>query len=278
MPADRLYRTDAVVLRRHNTGEADRILTLFTPGHGKVRAIVKGVRRAKSRMGGHIELFTHVNVLIARGRSLDIVTQAEMRHPFGHLRDDLWKTAYASYVAELIDHFAEERHEGPESDDLFTILVDALGFFNALPGPDPVDGSSGASGPDAHLVARAVELKVLTVLGYAPELFHCVHCRTRLQPGENRISAPAGGALCPDCGRRDQSARVMTVNAIKAMRLLTSEPLSVARRLVLTEREHRDIELALRAHLAVILERQLRTGDVLDRLRAALPWRPPESP
>ena len=107
-----------------------------------------------------------------------------MRHPFGHLRDDLWKTAYASYVAELIDHFAEERHEGPESDDLFTILVDALGFFDALPGPDPFDGSSGASGPDAHLVARAVELKVLAVLGYAPELFHCVHCRTRLQPGE----------------------------------------------------------------------------------------------
>ena len=70
----------------------------------------------------------------------------------------------------------------------------------------------------------------------------------------------------------------MTVNAIKAMRLLTSEPLSVARRLVLTDREHRDIELALRAHLAVTLERQLRTGDVLDRLRAALPWRPPEGP
>ncbi len=277
MPADRLYRTDAVVLRRHNTGEADRILTLFTPGHGKVRAIAKGVRRAKSRMGGHVELFTHVNVLIARGRSLDIVTQAEMRHPFGHLRDDLWKTAYASYVAELIDHFAEERDEGPESVDLFTILLDALGFFNALPAPDPVDGSH-ASGPDAHLVARAVELKVLTVLGYVPELFHCVHCRTRLQPGDNRISASRGGVLCPDCGRPDQSARVMTVNAIKAMRLLASEPLSVARRLVLTEREHRDIDLALRAHLAVTLERQLRTGDVLDRLRASMPWPAPGSP
>ncbi len=285
MPPERIYRTHAVVLRRHNIGEADRVLTLFTPTHGKVRAVAKGVRRLKSRLAGHVELFSRVDVLLAHGRSLDIVTQAEVRDPFLSLRDDLWKAAYASYVAELVDRFAEERHEGPESRVLFDVLVGALGFFDRLGmspppaadapvvavAPPAVADPAAAAGPVARLAARAVELKVLGALGYAPELHACVRCAVRLQPGENAISAGAGGVLCPGCARGDGSARPISVNAIKAMRLLRTEPFGVAGRLDLPERDMRDIEHALRAHLAVTLERSLRTTDVLDRLRAMLP-------
>ncbi len=286
MPTERIYRTHAVVLRRHNIGEADRVLTLFTPTYGKVRAVAKGVRRMKSRLAGHVELFSRVDVLLAHGRSLDIVTQAEVRDPFRALRGDLWKAAYASYVAELVDRFAEERHDGPESRILFDVLVGALGYFDrlgivapavadgapavAVPPPE-VSAPDAAAGPAARLAARAAELKVLGALGYAPELYVCVRCMERLEPVENAISASAGGTLCPRCARGDGTCRHISVSSIKAMRLLRTEPFAIASRLRLDDRDLRDIELALRAHLAVTLERSLRTTDVLDRLRAALP-------
>ena len=286
MPTERIYRTHAVVLRRHNIGEADRVLTLFTPTHGKIRAVAKGVRRMKSRLAGHVELFSRVDVLLAHGRSLDIVTQAEVRDPFPSLRGDLWKAAYASYIAELVDRFAEERHDGPESRVLFDVLVGALGYFDrlgiAVPSspegapavavpPAEVTDPDAATGPAARLAARAAELKILGALGYAPELYVCVRCMERLQPVENSISAAAGGTLCPRCARGDSACRTISVNAIKAMRLLRTEGFALASRLRLDERDVRDIEFALRAHLAVTLERSLRTTDVLDRLRAALP-------
>jgi hypothetical protein len=88
-------------LRRQDFGEADRVVTLYSPRLGKFRAIAKGVRRPKSRLGGNVELFTHVNVLVAQGRNLDVITQAEAVRTYRHLRDDLWKAAYACYAAEL---------------------------------------------------------------------------------------------------------------------------------------------------------------------------------
>lgn len=282
MSNDRLYRTEAIVLRRHSIGEADRVLTLFTPNHGKLRVAVRGVRRPKSRLAGHVELFSRVSVLVARGRSLDIVTQAEVRQPMHGLRTDLWKTAYASYVAELIDQFAEERHDGPESAFLYEILADGLAFYDQL-GMDPVravtdpvvteidrDARVSASGPGARMVARAIEIKILGVLGYDPELYNCVGCQQRLQPGENSISAASGGTLCSTCARTDPGARPISDLAIKALRLVRTEPIAFAARITLGDRDQRVVELALRSHITVTLSRQLRVSDVLDRLRAAL--------
>ncbi len=85
-----LYRTEAVVLDRKDFGEADRLLTLYTPGTGKLRAIAKGARRTTSRLSGHIELFTHTELLLAAGRNLDIITQSQLIHSHERLREDLW--------------------------------------------------------------------------------------------------------------------------------------------------------------------------------------------
>src|SRR5437588_93894 len=107
--APRVYRTEAIVLRGYDYGEADRILTLYTPNSGKLRAIAKGVRRTKSRMAGHLDLFTRSNMLVARGRQLDIVTQAETIESFRSMRDDLSRVSLAHYVAELVDSFTAEQ-------------------------------------------------------------------------------------------------------------------------------------------------------------------------
>ena len=176
------------------------------------------MRRPKSRLGGNVELFTHVNVLLAQGRNLDIVTQAEAKRPFRHIRDDLWKASYASYAAELVDRFTEERME---SRPVFDLLLDMLTFLDALPvraQPGELREKPGdaATAARVELAARNFELKLLGHLGYAPELGQCTECRTKLAPAENRFSAASGGVLCDGCGALQPSSRPISVWVMRA--------------------------------------------------------------
>ena len=263
-----VYRTEAVVLRRQDFGEADRVLTLYSPWRGKFRAIAKGVRRPKSRLGGHVELFTHVNVLVAQGRNLDIITQAEAIRPYQHIRDDLWKATYACYVAELVDRFTEDHLENAP---IFDLLLSAFAFLDEVETPSSAGGAvreSGEAGSLVETAMRSFELKLLGHLGYTPELYQCVQCHEKLVAGDNRFSSSAGGMVCASCGAVVPGARRASVNAIKAMRVMSREPFGVFRRLRLSTEDALDIEGALRAHIGYILERQLRTGEFLDRMKA----------
>src|SRR5512137_1244562 len=105
----RVYHTEGIVLRHSDFGEADRLLSVFTPHLGKVRLLAKGIRKPASRKAGHLELFTRTQLLIARGRNLDIVTQAQTLEPYLTLRQDLWRMSHAYYVGELVDSFGEEQ-------------------------------------------------------------------------------------------------------------------------------------------------------------------------
>jgi DNA repair protein RecO (recombination protein O) len=180
MSRERLYRTEAIVLKRTDFGEADRLLTLYTPGLGKLRAIAKGIRRPTSRKSGHLELFTHSQLLIAKGRNLDIITQAETITAFKPLRHDLLRLTYAYYVAELVDRFAEE---GVDNRPLYDLLLATLGRL--------------AEDPDPVLATRFFEVRMLGLMGYQPQLFHCVECRAPLTPEDQYFDAEAGGVLCP---------------------------------------------------------------------------------
>src|SRR5918997_442218 len=151
----RVYRTEAIVLRRSDFSEADRILTLYTPRFGKRRVIAKGVRKTTSRLAGHIELFTRVSLMLAEGRNLDIVTQAEIVAPYRALREDLERISYAYYVAELLDKLTtDEEGQSPA----YGLLVETL------------DGLDQSFQPEG--VVRRFELRLLAILGYRPYLFH----------------------------------------------------------------------------------------------------------
>src|SRR5579859_8162739 len=125
----RVYSTEAIVLRRTDFGEADRILTLFSPTYGKLRAIAKGSRRTTSRLAGHLEPFTRTQLLLATGRELDIVTQAEGRERLDHLRADAW------YVAELVDRFLEDADPHPRLYARFVHTLRLLDDGAAAPAP-----------------------------------------------------------------------------------------------------------------------------------------------
>lgn len=262
----RLYRTPAIILKRQDFSEADRILTLFTPGLGKLRAIAKGVRKITSRKSGHVELFTYSNLLIAKGRNLDIVTQAETIKAFRAIREDLGRITYAYYVAELVDKFTEDRDE---NQPLFDLLLTTL--------------QSLTETDDLRLAVRFFELRLLDYTGYRPQLFRCVQCNEKVEPVENFFGFELGGILCPDCitalpdrpairerrpGYAEGSSMVepISVNALKLLRFMQREAYPTVRRVNVRHRTHTEMEQLMHHYLTYMLERSLKSVEFLGAL------------
>src|SRR5207247_4294312 len=183
------YQADAIVLRRLDYGEADRILTLLTREHGKLAAIAKGSRKAKARISGSIELFTRSRMMLAKGRNLDVVAQAERQGDTRNISGDLRRTAYACLVAEVADKVLEDRHP---VDDVFQLVAQTLDRLNA-----PARA--------ARADAAWFWMRILDLLGYAPQLHDCAGCGTPLPQARAWFSPLLGGVLCASCGAHGQA-------------------------------------------------------------------------
>ena len=177
-----LYRDRGVVLRTYKLGEADRIVVMLTPGHGKVRAVAKGVRRTKSRIGGRLEPLSHVELLMYEGRELDIVSQAETIEPWRKLHEDLGCLGQGLAMAEATEQVAQEREP---SEALYRMMVGALRALVRQPGP---------------LFLASFYWKLLSLDGAGPLLDCCAGCGAR-PPAANLVAfdIAQGGALCRDC-------------------------------------------------------------------------------
>ncbi len=178
-----LYRDEAIVLRTHKLGEADRIITMLTRSHGRVRAVAKGVRRTTSRWGSRLEPFTHVDLQLAEGRSLDVITQAETLTPF-HSRLGL---DYERYTAGTVMLETAERLVTEEREPSLQQFLLLVGGLRAMTGEERAAG----------VVLDSYLLRSLSVAGYAPSFDACARCG---QVGPHRWFNPAaGGMLCATC-------------------------------------------------------------------------------
>ena len=250
MTAPKVYKTEAIVLKRMNLGEADRILTLYSPNLGKFRAIAKGVRRPKSKMGGHLELLTHSSLMLARGQNLDIITQSQTIDSFPHLRDNLLRTSVALYAAELVDQFAAEH---VENYPLYRLFLNTLGWL--------------CEAQDTELTLRYFELNLLTHLGYKLQLDQCLGCKSTLEPRTNFFSSSSGGVLCPQCQRQEPLAHPISVNALKVMRFMEKSDYAAASKLKLNAELSRELEQLMRHYIRYLLEREVKSVEFLDRLK-----------
>jgi recombinational DNA repair protein (RecF pathway) len=157
-----LYRDDGIVLRTQKLGEADRIISILTRRNGRIRAVAKGVRRTKSRFGARLEPFTHVDLLLYTGRSLDVITQAETVRPYGEpLAAD-----YPRYTSGTAMLETAERFTPVEKEPLIRQFLLLIGGLRAL----------GEAEHDPRLVLDAYLLRTLAVAGYAPALDECAVC------------------------------------------------------------------------------------------------------
>ncbi len=193
-----LYRDEAVVLRTQKLGESDRIVTFLTRSTGRVRAVGKGVRRTSSKFGSRLEPFTHVDVQFARGRTLDIVTQAETLAPFG----EAISHDYARYTAGTAMLETAERLVAEEMEPALQQYLLLVGALRVL----------AAGERDSTLVLDSFLLRSLSVAGYAPSFEQCARCGAA---GPHRsFSAGAGGMLCGNCrlpGSANPSAETVTL-------------------------------------------------------------------
>ncbi|MDP9071669.1 MAG: DNA repair protein RecO [Actinomycetota bacterium] len=235
-----LYRDQGVVLRTIRLGEADRVVTLVTEAHGKVRAVAKGVRKTKSRFGGRLEPIRHVSLLLYEGRELDVVSQAETLDHFATIRHDLDRVGRATAMLEAVDQVAQEREPSPR---LYQMLVGALRALEAR---------------DSPLVVAAFFWKLLSLEGSQPVLDACVSCRAAdalvaFDQGE-------GGVLCRSCRR----GRPISPDALAILRRILGGGLVEVLALV-PSAATREVEHLAARSLEHHLERRLRSLGVLDR-------------
>lgn len=247
---ERSQRVEAIVLRHNDWGEADRILVLYTLEMGKIRAVAKGVRKLRSRKAGHLEPFTRVKLLLARGRDLWIVTQAETIAAYLNLREDLERIGQTSYVVELLDRFTYE--EGANR-MLYSLLCDTLQRLD--------------EGQPPFLALRYYEMRLLDLLGFRPELFHCVQCGREIQAEDQFFSALLGGALCPACGSAAPAARPVSLNGLRFMRHFQRSNFTQSARAVIAPAVQQEIEALMQHYLTYHLERGLNTPAFLRQVR-----------
>jgi DNA repair protein RecO (recombination protein O) len=277
---ERLYRTEGIVVRRRNQGEADRVLTLCTP-LGKLDVIAKGARKVRSRKAGHIELFCRSSFVVARSRnSWDIVSQAETMEPHAALREDLLRGTHARYAVELFDRFFTEGEGGQAMLDLLDHTLTWL-----------------CADDDLDLIARFYEQHLLGLAGFRPELFACVgeheghegherregravSLRPREPAEEDRSDRPGrspygfdpehGGALCSDCyeeRKRRPEVVALSPNGLAFLQDCQRGPYTRLRQLHIPPTLHAEAERVMQHYITYHLERSVSSGAFLRKLK-----------
>lgn len=244
-----VYKAEGIVIRRINLGEADRLVTLFCRDQGKVIAAAKGARKPKSRFAGRLELFSHVRVLLAVGRTLDVVSQVEVATTFGALREDLDRFAYAAFAVELADRATADREPAP---DLFRSLRTALDLMQT---------------GDPQLIALWFAAQLLVHTGYAPATDRCAVCGRPVRSGA-AFSDALGGVLCEADQHRDPDAVTASAGALRAMGYLLRVPPEALPRLVLDPRQRAEVGGLLQRYAEYRLETKFKSPLVIKKIVA----------
>ena len=249
------YRDQAVVLRKLDYGEADRIYTLLTREHGKVGAIAKGVRKTSSKLAHALGLYAHVDLLLAHGRNLDVVAQAALL-PGARIAAEVERTAHAALIAELAERVTEDRHP---VDGIYELTVLAL---------EELARETQPRRASAYFLSQALEL-----LGYAPQLSDCASCARPLEPVPSPFNPAAGGFVCMDCAESaggmspGGGMMLITVAALKVLRLIAAGDIALYRRLRLEPAVLLEVETVLEAQLEHHLDRRLKSLEFLRSMR-----------
>ena len=248
-----LYTANAIVLRRINFSEVDRIVSLYSRERGKISAIAKGARKPISRLAGATEVLTYGRFQFASGKNLDVLTQVEVKESFPRIHADLSCIAHATYLAELIDRFAEEDDVSP---DLFDLLLSALYLLERPNDPEKI----------THMF----ELQFMKLLGYEPVLDRCVRCRAHLPEGEIYFSPSFGGTICRECGYLPEDAFPISRDAVESMQKLTIAGAREVEQMELSRSATDQIARAMRWYIRYRAERELKSLDFLQTLRAGV--------
>lgn len=249
MPPPRMYRAEALVLKNMPLGEADLLVTLFSREAGKLRAVAKGARRSTAKLVGHLEPLTLTRLALSRGRTLDVINQAETLDNFTPLKTSLTAITRGLQVAELVDGFGSEASANEPLYDLARSTLESIG-----------------ESPENELPLLHFQLHLLGVSGLMPELLNCVECRRAIEPDRHRYSADGGGVYCPDCSPDHAALRPLSLRALKVLRLLARTDASNLPSLTLDGTLTQELRAILTGTLQYWLDKEIRTNSFLNQL------------
>ena len=253
MTSPRNYRALGLTLRRSPIREADLLSVLYTREYGKLELLARGAQRLTSKLMGHLEPLTLVRVSIARGRSMDQVTEAEVVDAFPAVKNGYENAARGLYVAELVDGFSAL---SAANADLFNLSVQTLEALGTARAPD--------------LALRYFDLQLLGLSGFLPELYQCVECGEELEPDRHRFAAGAGGTLCTQCSPTDVIVRPLSLPALKLLRLLhRTESVGALPALAVPPTLEREVRETLNVTLQYWLDRRVRSQEFLEIAKLA---------
>jgi DNA repair protein RecO (recombination protein O) len=251
---ERTYRVEAIVVGRREYGETDRIVTLFSRERGKIAAIAKGARKPTARAGPALEYFARGRYMLAKGRDLEVVANAELIERPIQLEGNLTRLAQASHMAELTDKLAQEGQHFPA---LYDLLAESL-------------RSLGQRRDDACVV-RWFEIAALAEVGYPLDLWTCSSCMKPLEAEPNYLGLQSGGMLCASCRGSEGRSLLLSVNAQKYLRLLTKSGRDAAEQVTVGPVLAIELERAMAAFIGSVLERDLTSLRVLREIRERSP-------
>lgn len=239
------YPLTALVLRHTKLGETDVIVTLLAEDGRQVRAVAKGLRKPGSRIGGRLEEFAKVDLLLHTGRNLEIVSEVHTVESRKGLRGDLERTAAAAVVADLLDKVSLDNQVEPR---LFALADTTLAVMET------------ASDRALPAIVVAFLVKAMAMSGYRPALTACASCSSELEDSR-RFSLHAGGTLCPSCGEIDPSALAVPEQAIQWLSVLLGSTLAEVAELELAGPALRDVFTLTRSFVTFHLPTKLKALD-----------------
>ncbi|HZG16241.1 MAG TPA: DNA repair protein RecO [Candidatus Bathyarchaeia archaeon] len=244
-----LVKWEGIIIRSVDYGESSKVITLFSREHGKVGIMARGAKKPKSRLTAVSQLFTHGYYMCktGAGSGMPDLSQGEIVESYRELRQDIVRTAYAAYVAELIDRLTHEREPNPF---LFQLL--ALTFRYLDEGKDP------------EILARIVESKMLIVAGLRPQLEACCNCGREEEP--YTISVSQGGLLCPQCQASDPYAIAVTSGTWKLLRLFQLFDLERLGEIEVKPATRSQLRHVLRSFIDEHLDLRLKSRSFLDQV------------
>ncbi len=182
------YTTNAINLKAHNLNEADKIITLYSRDYGLIKCVAKGAKKTKSRLGGKMDLFVANKIFAAKGKSLDVICQADLLDGFLPIKKDYTKLSYAFYCTELVSSFALEND--PNSKEIYDIFYAVLEDISAAK-------------TELELLWTVIRFKLALIeeAGYAVQTDFCVKCNNGADEFSN-FSIEIGGVICNSCRRK----------------------------------------------------------------------------
>tara|TARA_B100000945_G_scaffold75862_1_gene58482 strand:- start:20896 stop:21660 length:765 start_codon:yes stop_codon:yes gene_type:complete len=242
-------QTESIVLKVFDFGEADRIFTLLTPDNGIIRAVAKGVRKPKSRMGGHIDVLSKVNIYISLGENLSNISQAEIINNYSILKKDLSLISISFYILELCEKFSVENDP---NNDIYYHLSYTLDILQEnLQNP---------------LLIRWFEINLLTVSGFLPELYNCLISGEELDEGDHLFSSVNGGLVDKKYATSTDSYIPIDKNSIKALRYLSNNGWPEVNKINFGSNSLDKLKIILRKYIQTITNSQINSEKFLSRI------------